>query len=82
MNLGAIEQRSTDLFLVAGDARGGTITLFDGIAIESTRAPVRIAVVCPFLYTCPPYAASFKSTDEATLPRGGEETKTSEDVCS
>ena len=45
VNIDTNQERAADLFLVAGDGHGGTTTFFDGIAVEATGAPLRVAVV-------------------------------------
>ena len=45
MNVDTVHQRTADLLLVAGDGHGGTTAFFDGVAVKSTRAGVRVAVV-------------------------------------
>jgi hypothetical protein len=45
VDVDAVEQRAADALLVAGDGGGRTATLFDGVAVEATRAPMQLAVV-------------------------------------
>ena len=45
VDVDAVYERAADLLLVAGNGHGSTTAFFDGVAIESTWAPVRVAIV-------------------------------------
>ncbi|MGZ3645106.1 MAG: hypothetical protein ACXVCM_14795 [Ktedonobacteraceae bacterium] len=45
MNIDSVQERASDLLLVAGDGHGGTTAFFDGVAVITTGASVRVAVV-------------------------------------
>jgi hypothetical protein len=45
VNIDTVDERATDLLLVAGDGHCGTTAFFDRIAVIAAGAGVRVAVV-------------------------------------
>ena len=65
MDIDAVYERAVDFLLVAGDGHGRTTAFFDGVAIESAGAGVRVAVVVPTTPIYSDFGAFFISIDGA-----------------
>ena len=65
VDVDAIQERTADFFLVAGDRHGGTTAFFHRVPVITARAGVRVAVAATIFYelcTYPPSEMSREST--------------------
>ena len=67
MNVDTVDERATDLLLIAGDGYGGTTTFFDGGVVEAAGAGVRVAVTDGLCYLCCTFATSSGLETGSTL---------------
>jgi hypothetical protein len=67
VDVDAVHERAADLLLIAGDGHSGTTALFRRIAVITTGADVRVAVVVGLISLCYMFATSSKSRANSLL---------------